>query len=157
VKSRLYLETTIPSYLTSRPSRDLIVAGHQQVTREWRGRRRDNFRLYLSQLVIDEVSAGDPAAARERLKTVKDVPLLDITPEVTELASGILASGKVPRKAAADAAHIAIAAVHGMDFLMTWNCVHIANATNVRALALICREHGFDCPVICTPEELMGE
>ena len=121
------------------------------------GRRRDNFRLYLSQLVIDEVSAGDPAAARERLKTVKDVPLLDITPEVTELASGILASGKVPRKAAADAAHIAIAAVHGMDFLMTWNCVHIANATNVRALALICREHGFDCPVICTPEELMGE
>jgi len=157
VKSRLYLETTIPSYLTSRPSRDLIVAGHQQVTREWRGRRRDNFRLYLSQLVIDEVSAGDPAAARERLKTVKDVPLLDITPEVTELAPGILASGKVPRKAAADAAHIAIAAVHGMDFLMTWNCVHIANATNVRALALICREHGFDCPVICTPEELMGE
>ena len=121
------------------------------------GRRRDNFRLYLSQLVIDEVSAGDPAAARERLKTVKDVPLLDITPEVTELAPGILASGKVPRKAAADAAHIAIAAVHGMDFLMTWNCVHIANATNVRALALICREHGFDCPVICTPEELMGE
>ena len=157
MKSRLYLETTIPSYLTSRPSRDLIVAGHQQVTREWRGRRRDNFRLYLSQLVIDEVSAGDPAAARERLKTVKDVPLLDITPEVTELAPGILASGKVPRKAAADAAHIAIAAVHGMDFLMTWNCVHIANATNVRALALICREHGFDCPVICTPEELMGE
>ena len=121
------------------------------------GRRRDNFRLYLSQLVIDEVSAGDPAAARERLKTVKDVPLLDITPEVTELASGILASGKVPRKAAADAAHIAIAAVHGMDFLMTWNCVHIANATNARALALICGEHGFDCPIICTPEELMGE
>jgi hypothetical protein len=88
---------------------------------------------------------------------VRDLPLLDITPEVTELASHILASGKIPRKAAADAAHIAIAAVHRMDFLLTWNCVHIANATNARALALICREHGCDCPVICTPEELMGE
>jgi predicted nucleic acid-binding protein len=157
VKSRLYLETTIPSYLTSRPSRDLIIAGHQQVTREWWEKRRDKFQLYLSQLVIDEVSAGDPAAARERLKTLRDFPLLDITPEVTELASGILATGKVPRKAAADAAHIAIAAVHGIDFLMTWNCVHIANATNARALALICRKFRYDCPVICTPEELMGE
>jgi len=157
MKSRLYLETTIPSYLTSRPSRDLIVAGHQQLTREWWERRRGAFQLYLSQLVIDEVSAGDPAAARERLKILRELPLLEITPEVTELASGILASGKIPRKAAADAAHIAIAAVHGMDFLVTWNCVHIANATNARALALICRDHGFDCPVICTPQELMGE
>ena len=157
MKSRLYLETTIPSYLTSRPSRDLIIAGHQQVTREWWERRRDAFQLYLSQLVIDEVSAGDAGAARERLKSLRDLPLLDITPEVTELASRILASGKIPKKAAADAAHIAIAAVHEMDFLVTWNCVHIANATNVRALALICRDHGYECPVICTPEELMGE
>ena len=157
MKSRLYLETTIPSYLTSRPSRDLIVAGHQQVTREWWEKRRDAFQLYVSQLVIDEISAGDPSAARERLKTLRDFPLLDITPEVTELASRILASGKIPRKAAADAAHIAIAAVHGMDFLVTWNCVHIANAANTRALVLICRQQAYDCPVICTPEELMGE
>ncbi len=109
MKARLYLETTIPSYLASRPSRDLIIAGHQQITREWWERWRDTFQLYLSQLVIDEVSAGDPAAARERLKTLRDLPLLDITPEVTELASWILASGKIPRKAATDAAHIAIA------------------------------------------------
>jgi hypothetical protein len=108
MKSRLYLETTIPSYLTSRPSRDLIVAGHQQVTREWWERRRAAFQLYLSQLVIDEVSAGDPVAAHERLKTLRDLPLLDITPEVPELASRILASGTIPRKAAADAAHIAL-------------------------------------------------
>jgi hypothetical protein len=157
VKSRLYLETTIPSYLTSRPSRDLIIAGHQQITREWWERRRHNFQLYLSQLVIDEASAGDPAAARERLNTLTGLPLLDVTHEVSELASRIVDSGKIPRKAATDAAHIAIAAVHGMDLLMTWNCVHIANATNARALARICREHGCYCPVICTPEELMGE
>ena len=91
MKSRLYLETTIPSYLTSRPSRDLIVAGHQQITREWWEKRADKFNLYLSQLVIDEVSAGDPTAS-DRLKTLKDLPLLDITPEVADLASGILAT-----------------------------------------------------------------
>ncbi len=157
MKSSLYLETTIPGYLTSRPSRDLIVAGHQQVTREWWETRRDTFQLYISQLVIDEVSAGDPAAAGERLKMLKDLPLLDITPEVTALASRILSSGKIPRKAAADAAHISISAVHGIDFLMTWNCVHLANAAHARALAAICREHAYECPVICTPEELMGE
>jgi predicted nucleic acid-binding protein len=157
VKSRLYLETTIPSYLTSRPSRDLIVAGHQQITREWWETRRHTFQLYISQLVVDEVGAGDPAAARKRLKVLQDLPLLDITPEVADVASSILASGKVPRKAATDAAHIAIAAVHGMDFLVTWNCVHIANAAIARALASICRQHACECPVICTPEELMEE
>src|SRR5512140_3838035 len=102
MKPRLYLETTIPSYLTSRPSRDLIIAGHQQITREWWERRRDAFQLYISQLVVDEASAGDPAAARERLKVIQDVPLLDITPEVEVLASGIRASGIIPRKAATD-------------------------------------------------------
>src|SRR5258708_4584226 len=157
MKSRLYLETTIPSYLTSRPSRDLIIAGHQELTREWWEKRRDAFQLYISQLVVDEASAGDPVAARERLKVLQDLPLLDITPEVTELATSILASGKIPRKAATDAAHIAIAAVHGMDFLVTWNCLHIANAAIAKALASICRKHAYECPVICTPEELMGE
>ena len=157
MKSRLYLETTIPSYLTSRPSRNLIIAGHQEITREWWEKRRDTFQLYISQLVVDEASAGDPVAARERLKALEDLPLLDITPEVMELATGILASGKIPRKAATDAAHIAIATVHGMDFLVTWNCVHIANAAIARSLASICREYECECPVICTPEELMGE
>src|SRR5882672_6547085 len=157
MKSRLYLETTVPSYLTSRPSRDLIIAGHQELTREWWEKRKDTFELYISQLVVDEASAGDPVAARERLKALQDLPLLDITREVTELAIGILASGKIPRKAATDAAHIAVAAVHGMDFLVTWNCVHMANAAIAKALASICREHACECPVICTPEELMGE
>jgi hypothetical protein len=157
VKSRLYVETTIPSYLTSWPSRDLVVAGHQQITREWWATRRDDFQLFISQLVVDEAGAGDPVAARKRLKVLEGLPLLDITPEVAEVASSILASGKVPRKAATDAAHIAIAAVHGMDFLVTWNCVHIANAVIAKSLVSICREHGYECPVICTPEELMGE
>src|ERR1039458_3299547 len=141
MKSRLYLETTIPSYLTSRPSRDLIIAGHQQVTIEWWENRRETFQLYISQLVVDEAGAGDPVAALKRLKVLQGLSLLDITPEVAELASSILASGKIPRKAATDAAHIAIAAVHGMDFLVTWNCLHIANAAIAKSLAFICREH----------------
>jgi hypothetical protein len=157
MKSRLYLETSIPSYLTSRPSRDLIIAGHQQITREWWEKRRHAFQVYISQLVVDEASAGDPGAARERLIVLQPLPLLDITPQVAELATGILASGIIPRKAATDAAHIAIAALHGMDFLLTWNCAHIANAAIAKTLALICREHECECPVICTPEELTGE
>lgn len=157
MKPKLYLETTVPSYLTSRPSRDLIIAGHQQITREWWERRRADFQFYISQLVVDEAGAGDHEAARERLKVIQDFPLIDITPEVGALASGILVAGIIPRKAATDAAHIAIAAVHGMDFLVTWNCVHIANAVIAKAVANICREHGCECPVICTPEELLGE
>ena len=157
MKPRVYLETTIPSYLTSRPSRDLIIAGHQQITREWWEEQRSDFELYISQLVIDEASAGDPTAAHERLNVLYGLPLLDLTPEVSELATDILASGKIPRKAATDAAHIAIASVHSIDFLLTWNCVHIANAVNAKALALICRSKGWECPVICTPEELMGD
>jgi hypothetical protein len=156
MKSRLYLETTIPSYLTSRPSRDLIIAGHQQITRDWWESRLGDFHVYISQLVLDEAGAGDPVAARERLKVLRSLPLLDITPEVAELTAGILASGKIPRKAGTDAAHIAIAAVHSMDFLVTWNCAHIANAAMSKALVAICRQHAFECPVICTPEELLG-
>ena len=90
-------------------------------------------------------------------KTPHQFRVGEFTPEVAELAADILASGKIPRKAATDAAHIAIAAVHGMDFPLTWNCVHIANAVNAKALAIICRFKGWECPVICTPEELMGD
>ena len=145
MKGRLYLETTIPSYLTSRPSRDLIIAGHQQITSEWWEHRRTNFEIYISQLVLDEAGAGDPAMSRERLKLLRSIPLLEITPDVAVLASAFLASGKIPRKAAGDAAHIAFAAVHGMDFLLTWNCVHMANAVIAKSLASICAGHGSAC------------
>ena len=157
MKPRLYLETTIPSYLTSRPSRDLIIAGHQQITRDWWDNRRNAFQLYISQLVVDEAAEGDPSAARERLKILLDIPMLDITADVGKLSSGILSAGIIPMRAAIDAAHIAIAAVHSIDFLVTWNCTHLANAMIAKAIAKICREHGCECPSICTPEELLGE
>lgn len=157
MKPKLYIETTIPSYLTARPSRDLIVAGHQQMTQEWWSRRRNDFSLYISQFVLDEAGEGDREMARERLALISGVELLDIADEVTELASAILESRIIPQESATDAAHIAVAAVHGMQFLITWNCTHIANAEIATAIGSVCDAHGFECPIICTPEELMGE
>lgn len=106
--------------------------------------------------MLDEASAGDPQAAQERLAILNPLPLLDISPEVLQLACAILQSGAIPPKAARDAAHIAVSAVHGIDFLLTWNCAHIANAQIVKKVQSICVQHGFPCPLICTPEELMG-
>ena len=154
MKPKLYLETTIPSYLTSLPSRDLIIAGHQQITREWWNNRKDAFDIYISQLVVDEAKAGDVVAARGRIKIIRGFPLLDITQDVEILAARILNSSVFPPKAATDAAHIAIATIHRIEFLMTWNCTHLANAIIAKAVAKICRQHGFECPIICTPEEL---
>ncbi len=156
MKARLYLETTVPSYLTAWPSRDLIRASHQQLTREWWARRREDFEVFISQLVLDEAAAGDPLAASERLVVLADLPLLDLTEEVSSLAAALVASLALPAKAATDAAHITVAAVHGMHFLVTWNCAHIANAEMATAIQDVCRQHGFIAPVICTPEELMG-
>ena len=157
VKPRLYLETTVPSYLTAWPSRELIVAGHQQVTREWWSSRKEAFEIYVSQFVLDEAGAGDPDVAGARLEVIDGLELLEITDGVTELAEVLVTSGVVPAKAATDAAHIAIAAVHSMDYLMTWNCAHIANATMAKAIRKACEDRGFQCPVICTPEELLEE
>jgi hypothetical protein len=154
---RVYLETTIPSYLTAWPSRDLIIAGHQQLTQEWWRARRSEFDLFISQFVLDEAGAGDPQAAQQRLTILNPLPLLDISDAVLELAAAILQSGIIPAKAARDAAHIAVSAVHEIDFLLTWNCAHIANAQIVKKVQAICTQHRFPCPVICTPEELMGE
>ncbi len=156
LKPKLYLETTVPSYLTAWPSRDLIRAGHQQITREWWHTRSGDFDIHVSQFVLDEAAAGDTVAARDRLEALKDFPLLDISGDVDELAAAFIKTLALPPKAVTDAAHIAVAAVHGMHFLLTWNCTHIANAEMAVAIEQVCREHGLACPVICTPEELMG-
>jgi len=156
MRRTVYLESTIPSYLTAMPSRDLLIAAHQQVTSEWWRTQRTTFDLYISQFVLDEVSRGDTDIARRRLDAIKGIPLLEITDEVLGLAAGFVASKIIPEKAGTDAVHIALAAVHNMDFLLTWNCKHIANAAIIRAIQAVCLKRGFQCPVICTPEELMG-
>ena len=157
MKKKLYLETTVPSYLAARPSSDLIVAGHQQITRHWWERRKNDFEVYISQFVVDEAGSGDKEAAQRRLEIIEEFGLLDITGEVTDLAEAIIKKGALPAKSATDAAHIAVASVHSMDFLMTWNCAHIANAEIFFAVSDVCKSQGFECPIICTPEELIGE
>ena len=157
MKPKLYLETTVPSYLTAWPSRDLIRAGHQQITKEWWKTRRSDFDIYISQFVLDEAAAGDAEAARDRLAALEELPLLDLTEEVVDLAEDLKAGLGLPQKAVTDAAHIAIAAFHGMHFLLTWNCTHIANAEMFTGIEKACRDRGFSCPIICTPEELMGQ
>lgn len=156
MKPRLYLETTIPSYLTAWPSRDLVIAGHQQVTRDWWQARKNVFDIFISTFVLDEAGAGDPEAASLRLKIIEQLSVLSITDEVETLAKRLLDSQIIPAKAALDASHIAISAVHRLDFLMTWNCTHLANAQIKRKVDRVCRDAGYLCPTICTPEELMG-
>jgi len=156
MKSKVYLKTTIVSYLTARPSRDLIIAAHQQLTREWWEHRRAEFDLYASQLVIQEAGAGDATLAKKRLELLAPLPLLTVNPAALALARALITKGPLPKKAGADALHIAVATVHGLDYLLTWNCKHIANARMYTAVAFKCRAAGYEPPVICTPEELLG-
>ena len=154
---KIYLETTIISYLAARPSRDLITAAHQQVTRDWWQIRRGDFDLFSSQLVIQESSAGDAAVAKTRLQLLSDISLVQVNVDCVSLARALVERGPIPEKAAVDALHIAVATVHGMDYLLTWNCKHIANAEMQTAVNRICRSAGYEPPVICTPEELSGD
>lgn len=153
---KIYIETSIVSYLTARPSRDLIIAAHQQITQEWLDNRRTKFDLYTSQFVIQESGAGDAAMARKRLDALKEISLLSINQEAIDLARLLLEKGPIPEKAAIDALHIAVATANGMDYLLTWNCKHIANAEMQVGIGKLCRTSGFEPPVICTPEELLG-
>lgn len=156
LKPRLYIETTIVSYLAARPSRDLIVAAHQQLTWEWWSEKRASFDLFTSQSVIREASAGDTNMARRRLELLEGIPILSVHEGVARLGRTLVEARAVPQKAEEDALHIAVAAVHGMEYLVTWNCRHIANAQIQRTVAMVCREAGYEPAVICTPEELMG-
>jgi len=156
MKPSLYLETSIVSYLTARPSHDLIRAAHQQVTRDW-WETRSAFDLYISQFVLDEARADDSHAAGRRLAALREAKLLELTDDTGGLARKILDLGGMPAKAYVDAVHVAVAAVHGLDYLLTWNCAHIANATMRGKIEAICRATGFDPPVICTPLEMAKE
>jgi PIN domain len=154
---RVYIETTFVSYLAARPNRDLIIAGHQQITHDWWDHRRADFELCVSQLVLDEAGEGDPQAAQERLDILVPLRVLMITPEAVLLAQELIQTSALPAKAQNDALHIAVAAVHGVPYLLTWNCRHMANATMRTQIETICAKNGHKAPIICTPEELMGE
>ena len=152
----VYLETSIISYLVARPSRDLVTAARQELTREWWGQRRALFNIYVSEAVIAEARVGDSDAAARRLAILTDLPLLEITPAVTRLAGALAKALRLPKQAAADAVHVATAACHGMEFLLTWNSTHIANAELRPTIDEVSRNNGYTPPILCTPDELMG-
>lgn len=155
MKPAVYIETSIISYLAARPSRDIIVAGQQQTTRIWWDERSSQFDLVTSELVLREAALGDAGAAARRTTLLTGMRSLASTAEAESLATLLLDRVRLPRKAALDAGHVAVAAIHGVDFLMTWNCTHIANAVLRPRIESACREAGYKPPTICTPFELM--
>jgi hypothetical protein len=157
VKLTVYLETTVPSYYVSCSSRDVLILAHQQVTRDWWTRRLPDFRAFVSPVVLEEARRGDPQLAIKRLEALSGIDVLEATPEVESLAARYANELRLPDAAIRDAAHLAFACVYELDFLVTWNCAHIANGENIRRLAKFNAIAGISTPTICTPEELSAK
>jgi hypothetical protein len=151
----VYLETTIPSYLAARPSRDLIIAAHQQITHEWWREARDRFDVYISEAVLTEIRAGDPDAAARRLAIVDGLPSLELNDDVRTLVHIYDQRLGFVGRARADLPHLAFAVVYTMDYLVTWNCTHLANGEVIRRLIEVNTELQRPTPIIVTPEELL--
>ncbi len=157
MKPKVYLETSVISYLTALPSNDLRAMANQNSTLEWWQTQREKFELLISEFVIAEASMGNPDAAQRRLVAVADLAELEANESVKILGKALIQQHALPAKAEIDAYHVAIAAVHGVEFLLTWNCTHIANAATRPKIEATCRRLGFEPPIICTPLELMEE
>jgi predicted nucleic acid-binding protein len=153
----LYIETSIVSYLRQRPSTLVIAAARQLLTRQWWDFERHKYELVTSQYVLDEVAEGDPALAAERLASLSGVPLLELTPEIARIATEIVSRAILPAEAQVDALHIAATAFHAVDYLLTWNCAHIANARIIPRIRDVLSELGHSVPIICTPEEMVTD
>ena len=156
MKPSLYVETTVPSYYVSRDSRDVVVLAHQQITRIWWRSRLPDFRAYVSPVVLEEAREGDPEQSRKRLEVVSEFEILEAAEAVERLAARYMAEFNLPGSAIRDAAHLAFACVYEMDFLVTWNCAHIANGEVIKRLTRINTAADVVTPTICTPEELLG-
>ncbi len=156
MKPALYVETSVIGYLTSRPTRHVVTAARQQITREWWETRRTDYDLFISRFVVEEAAAGDPEAAAERAEALRGLRVLGLTPDAEALARALREEVPLPKKAAVDALHIAVATTNGAEYLLTWNFKHIANAALRNRIEEVCRSRGYEPPVICTPEELLG-
>ena len=151
---KVYVESSVISYITARPSRDLVVSARQAITNEWWEQKRKKYEVYISELVIEEISSGDKEAAQKRLDVVKQIPNLEITEIAKDLATLLISSGAVPENSPEDALHIGLAAAQGVEYLLTWNFKHINNATKRADITQIIESQGFLSPVLCSPEEL---
>ena len=155
-KKTVYIETSIVSYLTARPTSDLLAAAWQKTTVDWWDTQRNRFDLYTSDVTVEEAGRGDPEAATRRLEALLGIPILPITEAVVALSKALLQERALPTKALDDSLHIAVSAVHGVDYLLTWNFRHLDNAETKPIIRSVCTIHGYTSPEICTPQELMG-
>jgi predicted nucleic acid-binding protein len=155
MKPSVYVETSVISYLTAQPSRDLVVAAHQQITAEWWKQALPQLDVFVSSVVLEEIGRGDPDAAQRRAEAVSAFEVLEVMPEVRDLADCYFAAIDLPERARADAYHLALAVWHGMDYLVTWNCTHIAGGKVKLIVQRVNAAQGIESPIICTPEELM--
>ena len=155
MKPTVYIETSVISYFTAKPSRDLIVAAHQQITHEWWEKALIHYEPYISPIVLEEISRGDSRAAKFRLEIISSFSVLEIIPAVHKLSALYFKKSKLPEKAMADSYHVALASWHGIDYLVSWNCVHIVNGRMRMVIEEINARQGIRTPIMCTPEELM--
>ena len=155
MKPTVYIETSVISYLSAKPSRDLIVAAHQQITIDWWETALPRYDAFVSPIVLDEISRGAVNAIQARLEKVSSFPVLEVLPEIRNLADTYFSELDIPEKARADSYHLAITAWHGIDFLVSWNCTHIVNGRIKMLIEEINARQGIRTPIICTPEELM--
>ena len=155
-RKTVYIETSVVSYLTARPTADLLAAAWQKITVDWWETRRNRFALHTSDVAIEEAGRGDPEARGRRLAALSGIPILPITEASIELSKGLVRGGALPARALNDALHVAVSAVHGVDYLLTWNFRHLDNAETKPVIRSVCARHGHAGPEICTPRELMG-
>ena len=155
MKPTVYIETSVLSYLTARPSNDIRAAACQNITADWWDNRRTDFELFVSEIVVAEASRGNADAATRRLAAIECIAELDVSEDAKSLAKALITEHSFPAKAELDAFHVAVAAVNGVNYLLTWNCTHIANAVMRPRIEQVCRKHGFEPPIICTPSELL--
>jgi len=154
MKTSVYIESSVISYLTARPSRDVVKSARQAITEEWWQKDRKRFDVFISALVEEEISAGDTGAASQRLDAVKDIPSADISAEAMAIAEELILSGAVPENSKEDALHIGIATANGIEYLLTWNFKHINNAEKKKHIVQVIETLSYQCPSLCSPEEL---
>jgi predicted nucleic acid-binding protein len=155
MKKHVYIETTVVSYLTAKPSRDIMIAGHQEATRELWAKLSSRYETYVSALVFEEAGRGDPDQAQMRLAAIANFPMLDIEEEARSLAEKIITKKGIPAEYPEDALHIAVAAINGVEVIITWNFAHLNNPFTRKKVRKIVEAEGYSCPEICSPEELL--
>lgn len=156
-KESIYIENSVIGYYTSRPNPDILTRAHQEITRKWWPKAIKKYNVFVSEIVIDEASRGDPNIAKKRLEEIKNFTVLEKTKDVDNLSQVYIDKLNIPPKSIGDADHLAIACLNEIDYLVTWNCAHICNAEIIKKLMKINNQLGVHTPIICTPESLMEE